>query len=184
MKIEKTLPLYLGSSVIGSVICREEERRITLHAKTYATLHGICRAYVKGQSGNLLIGVLAPDNVGFSANRTVSRTALADSGLDFEEITYAYALCPEKKNDATAGTWMQLDSIPEILHKDSAVLALAGSSDVLCDSNFAPTRIAVPLLTGRPFPRPDLLCLLTPGEIDGVLYGILGISKNGTPRRF
>ena len=181
--MEKTLPLYLRTSVIGSVVCREEDGRILLHAKTYATIRGICRAYVKGRDGNLLIGVLSPERTSFSANRAVTRTALADAGLTFDGITYAYALCPDKKAGLDATDWSKLENIPEILHKDSAVLSLAKSTDVLCDSNFSPTRIAIPLITGKPFPRPDLLCLLTPSEIDGVLYGVLGISKNGTPRK-
>ena len=181
--MEKTLPLYLGASVIGSVVCRKEAHRISLHAKTYATIRGICRAYVKGQNGNLLIGVLAPDHASFSASRAVSETSLSGAGLEFDGITYAYALCSEKKAAIASADWSRLENIPDILYKDKAVLALAKSSDVLCDSNFSPTLIAVPLITGRPFPRPDLLCLLTPSEIDGVLYGVLGISKNGTPKR-
>lgn len=181
--MEKTLPLYLGSSVIGSVICRQDERHLTLCARTYASLQGICRAYVKGADGNLLIGVLAPDHASFSAQRSITKTALADTGLSFDSITYAYAICSTKKSSPDTTDWQKLERIPEILCKNNVVSALAKSTDALCDSNFSPTRIAVPLITGRPFPRPDVLCLLTPREINGTMYGVLGISKSGAPRK-
>lgn len=182
--MEKTFPLYLGPSVIGSVVCREEERHVTMFAKTYASLSGICRAYVRGSGGNLLIGVLSPDSTGFSARKTVTRTALLDAGLTFDGITYAYALCSSEKSSPDVSLeWQRIENIPEILCRDNAVCALAKSTDALTDSNFAPTRLAVPLITERPFPRPDVLCLLTPCEINGVLYGVLGISKSGAPRK-
>lgn len=181
--MEKTLPLYLGPSVIGSVICREDEKRVSLIAKTYATLNGICRAYVRGNEGSLLIGVLAPEGTAFSAEKSITKTALFSAGLTFDGITYAYALCPSKNTEDDATEWRKLDRLPEILCRDKVVCALAKSADTLTDSNFTPTRIAVPLITDRPFPRPDILCLLTPRKINGSLYGILGISKSGAPRK-
>lgn len=183
--MEKTLPLYLGPSVIGSVVCREDARHITLLAKTYASLRGICRAYVRGTEGKLLIGVLAPEGTAFSAEKSVSKTSLAAEGLSFDGITYAYAVSSSKNNadDASFSSWKKIERIPEILSRDKVVLALAKSTDALTDSSFAPTRLAIPLITDRPFPRPDILCLLTPCEINGAVYGVLGISKSGAPRR-
>ncbi len=180
--MEKTLPLYLGPSVIGSVVCREDEKRVTLIAKTYATLSGICRAYVRGNEGSLLVGVLAPEGTAFSAKKSITKTALFDVGLTFDSITYAYALCPSNSNDDST-EWRKLDQLPDILCRDNVVCALAKSAGALTDSNFTPTRIAIPLITDRPFPRPDILCLLTPRRINGSLYGILGISKSGAPRK-
>ncbi len=181
--MEKTLPLYLGPSVIGSVVCHEDERHVTLMAKTYATLSGICRAYVRGNESSLLVGVLAPEGTAFSAEKSITKTNLWRAGLTFDDITYAYALCPSNSADDDSTEWRKLDQLPDILCRDKVVCALAKSSDALADSNFAPTRIAVPLITNRPFPRPDILCLLTPCRINGNLYGVLGISKTGTPRK-
>ncbi len=181
--MEKTLPLYLGPSVIGSVVCREDERHIVLLAKTYARVHGICRAYVRGSGGRFLIGVLAPDSSFFSAEKSVTKTSLAAEGLSFDGITYAYAVSSSKKHENDITDWKRIDTLSDALCRDSVVCALAKSTDALTDSCFSPTRLAVPLLTGRPFPRPDILCLLTPREINGRLYGVLGISQNGSPRR-
>ncbi|MBQ7054551.1 MAG: hypothetical protein IJN97_04955 [Oscillospiraceae bacterium] len=181
--MEKTLPLYLGPSVIGSVVCREEDSRIVLTAKTYASLHGICRAYVRGNGGRLLIGVLSPDGTFFSAEKSVTKTSLYAEGLSFDGITYAYAVTSSKKHKRDITDWKKIDVLSDALCHDSAISALAKSTDALCDSSFSPTRLAVPLLTGRPFPRPDVLCLLTPQEINGTLYGVLGISRGGSPRR-
>ncbi|MBE6965609.1 MAG: hypothetical protein IJB42_06685 [Oscillospiraceae bacterium] len=181
--MEKTLPLYLGPSVIGSVVCREEDSRIVLTAKTYASLHGICRAYVRGNGGRLLIGVLSPDETFFSAEKSVTKTSLYAEGLSFDGITYAYAVTSSKKHKRDITDWKKIDVLSDALCHDSAISALAKSTDALCDSSFSPTRLAVPLLTGRPFPRPDVLCLLTPQEINGTLYGVLGISRGGSPRR-
>lgn len=181
--MEKTLPLYLGPSVIGSVVCREEARHITLLAKTYASLSGICRAYVRGAEGKLLIGVLAPEGTAFSAEKSISKTSLASEGLSFDGITYAYAVSSSKNNTGDASVWKRIERIPELLCHDKVVFALAKSTDALTDSIFAPTRLAIPLITGRPFPRPDILCLLTPCEINGAVYGVLGISKSGAPRK-
>jgi len=181
--MEKTLPLYLGSSVIGSVVCTQEDRSVVLRAKTYISLDGICRAYVKGPSGKLLIGVLAPTHSGFAVERTLTRTALSDLGLSFDGITYAYALTTSNKHTPDNIDWIRLEQLPEILCADDAIYSLANSTDALCDSNTTPTRIAVPLVTGRPFPRPDVLCLLTPCEINGEIFGVLGVSKSGAPEK-
>ena len=181
--MEKTLPLYLGPSVIGSVVCNEESATVSLTAKTYATIDGICRAYVRGVDGNLLIGVLSPDGSAFTAEKRISKTSLSDSGLSFDGITYAYAQMTSERSEPDTTQWRKLGHLPDILTKDVAVCALAKSTDVLADSSFSPTKLAVPLLTGRPFPRPDIMCLLTPREINGTLYGVLGISKSGSPVR-
>lgn len=181
--MEKTLPLYLGPSVIGSVVCHEDEKRVTLIAKTYATLDGICRAYVRGNESSLLVGVLAPEGAAFSAEKSITKTNLWRAGLTFDDITYAYALCPSNGADDDSTEWQKLDQLPDILCNDKVVCALAKSAGALSDSNLNPTRIAIPLITDRPFPRPDILCLLTPRRINGNLYGILGISKSGAPRK-
>ncbi|MBQ2743845.1 MAG: hypothetical protein IJF32_13730, partial [Oscillospiraceae bacterium] len=148
--MEKTLPLYLGPSVIGSVVCREEDSRIVLTAKTYASLHGICRAYVRGNGGRLLIGVLSPDETFFSAEKSVTKTSLYAEGLSFDGITYAYAVTSSKKHKRDITDWKKIDVLSDALCHDSAISALAKSTDALCDSSFSPTRLAVPLLTGRP----------------------------------
>lgn len=182
--MEKTLPLYLGPSVIGSVVCSENDGHITLLAKTYASLRGICRAYVRGSEGKLLIGVLAPDGTAFSAEKTVSKTALREKGLAFDKITYAYAISSVRTLSEEASEWKRIEPRTcELLRRDDVVYALAKSTDALTDNSFSPTQLAIPLITGRPFPRPDIMCLLTPYEIGGKLYGVLGISKNGAPRR-
>lgn len=182
--MEKTLPLYLGSSVIGSVVCRDECPYIHFTAKTFAQISGICRAYVKSSAATLLIGVLAPEGAAFTAKKTVTKNALHAAGLTLEEISFA---CAEEANENAAqnsAVWQKLSQIPPAFLQDGAVAALARATDAFFDHATAPTALAVPLITSRPFPRPDLLCLLTPINIDGVLCGALRVSSSGKPKRY
>ena len=182
--MEKTLPLYLGPSVIGSVVCREDDVRITLSAKTYINMGGICRAYVRGRNGSLLIGVLAPSSGGFSAEKSISKSELSKQGLSFDEITYAYSLKTERTPEPEALLWHPVKEIPEHLRHNETVYSLARASDALFDNAHFPTAVAVPLVADRPFPRPDVLCLATPRRINGTLYGVIGISKAGLPKKY
>ncbi|MBE6912843.1 MAG: hypothetical protein E7473_09995 [Ruminococcaceae bacterium] len=182
--MEKTLPLYLGPSVIGSVVCRYEDLHITLSAKTYISISGICRAYVRGKNGNLLIGVLAPSGNSFSAEKSISAQRLSSQGLNFDEITYAYAVKAESKQEDTTSGWFPVREIPEALRRSDVIYALAGTTNALLDNATVPRAIAVPLATDRPFPRPDVLCLASPRQINGTLYGVIGISDSGFPKKY
>ncbi len=181
--MQKTLPLYLGPSVIGSVVLEGDEHHLRAVAKTYASVSGICRAYIKGRSGTLLVGVLSPDENAFSAKRSFSKGSLRDVGITPEEITYAYVLCKQDSAFQSSDDWESVDELPEILCRNKIISTLAGSFGAKIDKLDFPTKIAVPLFTGRPFPRPDVLCLMTPCRIDGELFGVIGVSKNGLPQK-
>ena len=181
--MEKTLPLYLGPSVIGSVIIRKSEHHIHLFAKTYTNHEGLLRAYVRGFEGTLLIGVLAPDGTAFSAKKSLSHMELSKSKLTFYDISYAFAIENTVSDNPLDDRWQRLSSIPDKLCQNKITYSLLKSAGALANDDTTPSKIAVPLLTGNPFPRPDILCLLSPREIDGALYGILRISENGEPQR-
>ncbi len=182
--MEKTLPLYLGPSVIGSVVCRDEDVRLSLFARTYIRISGICRAYVRGRNGSLLIGVLSPSEESFTAEKIISKSLLASHGLSFDEITYAYALKSESEIPRENHGWQPIKEIPELLRRDDVIYSLARVSDALSDDADFPTAIAVPLKTDRPFPRPDVLCLVAPRQINGALYGVIGITDKGLPKKY
>ena len=182
--MEKTLPLYLGTSVIGSVVCRKEDLHITLFAKTYVDISGICRAYVRSKNGSLLIGVLSPSDSGFSAKKSISKAALSSEGLDFDEISYAYAIKAGAKAEKHDTDWLPIPEIPESLRRSDVIYTLARTADALFNDKASPTAIAVPLVTDRPFPRPDVLCLVSPRQINGVLYGVIGVSSSGLPQKY
>ncbi len=181
----KTLPLQLGNSDIGTVTCSFDGIRAVFHAVCTENPAGIARAYVKGHGTPLLIGVLSPCGDEFSASKTVSKTALASLGISFEGISAAYATVSEKRTEPQSAhhTWVLPPANICDISNDSAILALLRSDGSLVSSPCAPSRLAVPLIPGRPFPRPDVLCLMTGEEIDGALYAVIGISKSGAPRQ-
>lgn len=181
--MEKTLPLYSGPSVIGSVIISDDGKNIFLSATTYASIDGICRAYVRGDGGELLIGVLSPDGRRFSAKKSVSPSSLSAAKLSFDKITYAFVLRTEKNSSDTGGFFRLQGDIPELLRHNDVLNTLARGEGTLTDNATAPTMLAIPLFTGHPFPRPDILCLLTPKKIGDSFYGIIGISEKGAPMR-
>ncbi len=181
--MQKTLPLYLGPSVIGSVTLDGDENGLFAVAKTYATISGICRAYIKSSDGELLIGVLSPEESFFSAKKNFSGEALRREGISPEDISFAYALYKESSHTSKPYDWQEITSIPEILSKNKITETLARSLGAKADDLTSPTVLAVPLFTRRPFPRPDVLCLMTPTRIDGELFGVCGISKNGEVRK-
>lgn len=180
--MEKTLPLYLGPSVIGSAVISDDGKNLSLSATTYASIDGICRAYVRGDGGELLVGVLSPDGRRFSAKKTVSPSSLSAARLSFDRITYAFVSRTDEQI-AEEKFFRFRGDIPELLLRDKTICALARASGTLTDNPTAPTKLAIPLFTGLPFPRPDILCLLTPRKIGDSFYGILGISEKGAPIR-
>lgn len=181
--MQKTLPLYLGPSVIGSVTLDGDEHRLVVFAKTYATLSGICRAYIKSASGKLLVGVLSPDASAYSAKRTFTRESLAREGIVPDEISYAYAESKESSYTPDDDTWQGANELPESIFSNNITATLAKSAGARVNNRENPTKLAVPLFTGRPFPRPDILCLMTPCRIDGEMFGVLGLSETGAPRK-
>ncbi len=182
--MQKTLPLYLGPSVIGSVVLESNEHHLSAVAKTYADVSGICRAYIKSSDGTLLIGVLSPQENAFCAKRHFSKASLLDAGIRPEEITYAYVLCKQTEPAPTFTEWKPVEALPENLLHSKILSTLALSRGAMVDRQDSPTKIAVPLFTGRPFPRSDVLCLMTPCRIDGELFGVIGVSKKGAPEKF
>lgn len=181
--MQKTLPLYLGPSVIGSVTLEGDENRLFAVAKTYATIKGICRAYIKSQDGTLLIGVLSPEGSFFSAERTFTKESLLREKISPEDISFAYAIYKESPHTPSPYTWTEIGELPEILSKNKITQTLARHHGVMTDDPISPKALAVPLFTGRPFPRPDVLCLMTPLKINGEFFGVCGISENGEVRK-
>ncbi len=181
--MQKTLPLYLGPSVIGSVTLDGDEHRLVVFAKTYATLPGICRAYIKSASGKLLIGVLSPDESAYSARRTFTKDALGAAGIIPDEISYAYAETKKNSYSPDADTWQKANELPDTVFGNTIAAVLAKSAGAVVNSREKPTKLAVPLFTGRPFPRPDILCLMTPCRIDGEMFGVVGLSETGAPKK-
>ncbi len=182
--MKKNIPLHLDNSVIGTLYYSFDGMRAHFHAICTKKLSHIARVYVRSDMGTLLIGVLAPDGDVFAVSKTVSKNTLSANGINPDNISLAYTIVShDGRSVASPCTWLKPEPMPELLKTRSEIFALAKSSGALINKKDTPTRLAVPLLTGRPFPRPDLLCLMTPEEIGGALYGIIGISKNGAPRR-
>ena len=177
--MQKTLPLYHGPSVIGSVVLSSENGMLSAVAKTYASISGICRAYIKGNDANLLIGVLSPDGSAFRAERTFSRAALSSQYINPEELTYAYVLCKQEK--ASPSEWRPASDISGNPFENKIAATLIKASGALCDDILLPRKIAVPLFTGHPFPRPDILCIVSPERIGGTLFGVITVDSAGNP---
>ena len=181
--MQKTLPLYLGPSVIGSVIIEGDGHRLTVFAKTYIALTGICRAYIKSATGKLLVGVLSPDGNAYSAKHTFTREVLNAAGVVPEEITYAYAETKKDSVSSHVDNWQMAKELPDDIWSNSISATLAKSTGAVANSRKNPTKLAVPLFTGRPFPRPDVLCLMTPCRIDGEMFGVVGIDETGALKK-
>ena len=181
--MEKVLPLYLGPSVIGSVSLSWDERRLLAVAKTYVTLSGICRAYIKSSAASLLVGVLTPDGAAHTATHTFTKATLSESGIVPEDISYAYALCKEGRPLPDADTFLEVSSPSLFSLENKSIGRLVRSSGARVDNPEKPAKIAVPLFTGRPFPATDILCLMTPVCIDGEVFGVVGINENGNPKK-
>ena len=181
----KKLPLYLGDSIIGAVTCNFDGVRAVFDAVSTENLPQLTRAYIRTGGTPLLIGVLAPDGGLFTASKTVSKTALASLGINIEDISLAYTMVSGGKKNAPSErlSWSAPPAVTDEMSDDRVIRALLKSGGALVDDAKSPSKLAVPLMTGRPFPRPDTLCLMTPADIDGTLYAVLGISKNGAPRQ-
>jgi len=181
--MEKTLPLYLGPSVIGSVTLDGNDRSLHALARTYATLSGICRAYIKSSRASLLVGVLSPDGSSFSAERTFSKNDLTNAEVSPEEISFAYAICKERESFPAFDTWKPCESLSEDFFRNAPLSSLANFRGALVDDAYHPSKIAVPLFGGKPFPRADVLCLVTPAKIGDEFFGVLGISDTGDVKK-
>ena len=185
--MEKILNLSLENTTIGTLTAENGDMHITFTAHVPTKLSGIVRAYVSGGGNRVLVGVLSPCSGGFSVKKTLSKSFLRTHGITFENLSGAYAsfsssVRPDSEKKEVPGWTAVGDPCPQ-LRRFGVTKALAESIGALTDDRENPSCLAVLLLHDKPFPRPDVLCLMTPKRIDGTMYAVCKLSKSGDIRR-
>lgn len=168
--MNESLPLLWEGAPCGTISCCADAVRWRFVAMCDKPLRGICRAYLVGDEGERLLGVLAPDETGrFCTASTVTKMQLPRlDGFTHGEVR------------RSVGSWMSA-LMPETIFSDPALrLSLRGASGVLVDG-VLPTRVAVVFDSHRPCPVAPAMCLARPLRYLGREYLVLGIDSNGNP---
>ena len=180
----KSIPLFYSDIPVGFVTVTQQGSRFDFSAECRESEKCILRAYACSRNNpaiRLLIGVMIPEGGVLSARRTYTRNDLQRLNIIPEQLDAGELVSEScQRDDENNGDWVKC-SFPQRLFSDAALKSsLSGANDVLVDKSEKPTRVAARLGGGRFYLAPAF-CLVRVTEINGVLYGVLGIDGDGMP---
>lgn len=152
---------------IGSVHVREEGLYLRFSARTQCRLAGICRAYLRFENGEKLLGVMEPSPGGMSCTRCFAKQQLRALGaLRFVTLRTEEEKCWQAYDGRLPGSF-------------AARLPQAG---ILQRREEDTLLLALPYRTDAPFPLTELFCFASVSHIDGRDYIVYRFSDKGTPK--
>ena len=161
------LPLFAENGVhAGKLLCSQEGLYIQMEARTDCRWDGICRAYLKGEYGEQLLGVLEPEGQGMVCRKRFARPQLQHLGNWQGAVVRRTGergwqpYCGE-----VAGNWGKR------LTREGALLRRQGNLLL----------VALPYPAGGEFPFAELFCLAEIFAIGGQRYVVYAFSEEGKP---
>ena len=161
------LPLFADNGVpVGKLLWSREGLYVQLEARSERRFDGICRAYLKGEAGEQLLGVLEPEGQGM-----VCRKRFAEPQLRYLGRWQGAVL---RKNGErgwqpycgeVVGNWGKRLAREGTLIRRQGELLLA----------------ALPYPPGGEFPFTELFCLAEIFEIGGLRYVVYSFTEEGKP---
>ena len=164
----------------GSLTVRADGLRAVLEAERPADGRGLYKAYLRGPSGRVLLGTLAPEGARLRIRRTLTLDALERQGgwpPVGGELELAFSFGGEKTPDG----WRRADP-DRLSFGEPALQAMAvRQGDALCRENGAGFTLACPFSCDRPFPLPALFCLARPVRLGEEWYVLFRFGADGWP---
>lgn len=161
------LPLFAENGVpAGKLLWTQEGLYLQMEARTEKRWDGICRAYLRGEHGELLLGVLEPEGQGM-----VCRKRFAQPQLRY--LGYWQGAVLRKNGERgwqpyggeVTGNWGKR------LLREGALFRRQGNQLL----------VALPYPPGGEFPFTELFCLAEIFEMGGLRYVVYTFSEEGKP---
>ena len=162
----ETLPLYEGARQVGTV--RWAREGLYIHVEAAAERRaGICRAYLRCENGEKLLGVLEPEGELLRCERRFAAQQLRSLGPFLAgELRQAG---DDGWRPFAGGLGAYWDG------------RLAGTEGALVREEGARRLLAVPLDAARAFPLMELFCLAEPRDIGGSPCAVFAFSSGNEP---
>ncbi|MGM9618259.1 MAG: hypothetical protein ACI3W8_00250 [Oscillospiraceae bacterium] len=161
------LPLLLeGGAPVGKLRWAQEGLYYQIEALADQRREGICRAYLSGENGERLLGVMEPRGQGMYCRKRFAEQQLQGLGRwQGGVLRRSGDGAWQPYGGELAGEWGSR------IRAEGTLTRLAGSLRL----------VALPYDQGAPFPLTELFCLAQLRQIGGRRYVIYAFSPEGTP---
>ena len=165
-------PVFYHGTACGEMTVTQEGLYLQFHAR--AALNGkvIPRIYLKGERGELLLGVAEPAEGGYLLRRRLSVGAVEPLGA----LQWAQVSVQGEKEDA----WRALGG-EEVQLCRRYCSVLPPLQNGLFRLHFGVREIAFPCGEGMPFPMTGIFCLARVVKIRGREYAVFSFDQRGEP---
>ena len=160
-------PLYLDGKASGELTVDSAGMYADYRAVCRGTGPTLLRAYLVGERGEALLGVLAPEGGGLAIRRRLSRQETGGLGKLLR--------CEARRSGDQA--WEKVSAPEQLLTTPFFANMLRGVSGVLTRREGARRWVAVPYEPSQPFPMAPLFCFAKRrriGERDYLVYAFDG----------
>lgn len=161
------LPLFAENGVpAGKILWSKEGLYLQIEARTERRWDGICRAYLKGEHGEQLLGVMEPDGQGMRCRKRFAEPQLRFLGRWQGAVLRKSGECGwQPYSGEVPGNWGK-----RIVREGTLVRR---QGDLLL--------VALPYPPGEEFPFTELFCLAEIFEIGGLRYVVYTFTEEGKP---
>ena len=153
----------------------EEGQLVRMQASRHDDGRGLYKVWIRGKSGQLLLGTLAPEHDGLRLYRRLSRSQLERSGcwpVTGGETVLAFSF--------ERSQWLR-ETHPDRLVKDVVLRRTLNGKSVLMKRQEGGFCLAVPFEPSRPFLLNPLFCLAEIRRVEGKTHAGFCFNEEGNP---
>ena len=162
----------------GRLYVRQEGMLVGMEAVRANDGRGLYKVWIRGQTGQLLLGTLTPEGGGLRLRRRLSRTELERSGcwpVTGGEVVLAFSF-----DRAKPSSWTRTDHPEQLLHDEILARSVRGRT-MLLRRNTNGFCLAARFDPGHPFPVTPLFCLSRVDRLDGAYHLLFEFDTQGNP---
>ncbi|MBQ3103505.1 MAG: hypothetical protein IJC58_04385 [Oscillospiraceae bacterium] len=165
-------PVYYGGVSCGELTAEREGLYLRFFARVSFAGAGIPRIYLKGERGELLLGVAEPAGGGWLLRRSVAANGIEKLG---------FLQCGELRVQGENGGGWQVLAPPQALFCRRFCLRMPPLSGALFRRNEKGRELAFPYGERQSFPMAGLFTLARIERIGGKEYAVFSFDKNNEP---
>ncbi len=164
-------PMYLDGRAAGELSVTEVGMYDDYRAACRIPGPAFLRAYLVGEQGEMLLGVLAPEGGAYSIRRRLSRRETSDLGKLLR--------CDARREGERA--WERVPAPEGLLKSPWLSHMLQGVSGVLTQQGKERRLVAIPYDSAKPFPLAPLFCFAKICRIEGTLHVVYAFDAQEQP---
>lgn len=163
--------LYCRGECRGEIALRTDGSRTEVRAVMADPGDGLYRAVLCGEGGELLLGVLAPENAALELRRKLYSRDVSALG----PLLRGEARCSFRFREKG---WQETRCPAELLEDRFWKQRLAEVERAWWRRDGELLYLALPLAEGRPFPLETLFCLARPEQVEGVSCAVYAFRRD------